>query len=67
MKKNSFSFSIILFITIVFIYSCSTEEDNNSLPSAPASLKGTRELKFDYSGWPYIVSEAEFDFTEQLS
>jgi len=38
MKKNSFPVSIILFITILFIYSCSSEEDNNSSPAAPASL-----------------------------
>ena len=38
MKKNSFPFYIILFITIVFIYSCSTEEDNNSVQASPASL-----------------------------
>jgi len=25
---------------------------------------GTRELKFDDSGWPYIVSEEEFNFIQ---
>ena len=38
MKKNSFPVSIILFITILFIYSCSSEEDKNSILAAPASL-----------------------------
>ena len=38
MKENSFTFSIILFTTIVFIYSCSREEDSNSLTAAPPSL-----------------------------
>ena len=36
--KNSFFLSIILFTTIVFIYSCSTEEDSNSLTAATPSL-----------------------------
>lgn len=38
MRKNSFSYPIILLITIVFIYSCSTEEDSNSLTAATPSL-----------------------------
>lgn len=38
MKKNSFPVSVILFITIVFIYSCSKEGDNNSVPATPTSV-----------------------------
>ena len=67
MKKNSFTFSIILFITIVFIYSCSTEVENNSLTAAPASLKpleiNTTDVINDTEIFNYDVNK---DYSEQI-
>ena len=65
--KNSLSFSIILFITIVFIYSCSTQEDNNSVQAAPASLKpaeiNTTDVINDTKIFNYDVNK---NYSEQI-
>lgn len=65
--KNSLSFSIILFITIVFIYSCSTQEDNNSVQAAPASLTpaeiNTTDVINDTKIFNYDVNK---NYSEQI-
>ena len=67
MKRKSFLLSIILFTTIVFIYSCSTEEDNNSLTAAPASLTpleiNTTDVINDTEIFNYDVNK---DYSEQI-
>ena len=67
MKKNSFPVSVILFITIVFIYSCSSEEDNNSSPAAPASLTpieiNTTDVINDTKIFNYDVNK---NYSEQI-
>ncbi|MDC3238876.1 hypothetical protein OAT74_03710 [Flavobacteriaceae bacterium] len=67
MKKNSFPVSVILFITIVFIYSCSSEEDNNSSPAAPASLTPLEINTTDVINDPEIFNyDVNKDYTEQI-
>ena len=56
MKENSFTFSIILFTTIVFIYSCSTEEDSNSLTAATPSLTPLEINTTDVTNDPEIFN-----------
>jgi len=65
--KNSLYFYIILFITIVFIYSCSTQEDNNSVQAAPASLTpaeiNTTDVINDTKIFNYDVNK---NYSEQI-
>ncbi|MDC1048673.1 hypothetical protein OAQ80_04080 [Flavobacteriaceae bacterium] len=67
MRKNSFSYPIILLITIVFIYSCSTEEDNNSIPAAPDSLTPLEINTTDVTNDPEIFNyDVNKDYSEQI-
>ena len=65
--KNSFPFSIFLFTTILFIYSCSTQEDNNFLTAAPASLTpaeiNTTDVVNDTKIFNYDVNK---NYSEQI-
>ena len=65
--KNSFPFSIFLFTTILFIYSCSTQEDNNSVQAAPASLTpaeiNTTDVINDTKIFNYDVNK---NYSEQI-
>ena len=65
--KNSLSFPIILFMTIVFIYSCSTQEDNNSVQAATASLTpaeiNTTDVINDTKIFNYDVNK---NYSEQI-
>ena len=65
--KNSFPFSIFLFTTILFIYSCSTQEDKNFLTAAPASLSpaeiNTTDVVNDTKIFNYDVNK---NYSEQI-
>ena len=67
MKENSLTFSIISILIVVFIYSCSTEEDNNSIPAAPDSLTPLEINTTDVINDPEIFNyDVNKDYSEQI-
>ena len=67
MKENSLTFSIISILIVVFIYSCSTEEDNNSIPAAPDSLTPLEINTTDVINDPEIFNyDVNKDYAEQI-